>query len=370
MVSYRDETYFEGLKILPERCNLKFKGKAVSVTPYWDIDPSRKFRGCFQEKRDRFLELFRDAIKLHLRSDVEVGGCLSGGLDSASIASVVAKDHQDVPFKTFTIYYQGKHTMDERRWADEVLTAYPKIESVAYCPSDDEIAASFDSAMMLHDVPIPMSTPLSYYCLMQLVSEHKMKVVLDGQGSDEYLGGYSPSFDRLIDWASLGREDFYLQVDSIANGGSRLKQYFYNLMFLNPLPSLLHYSDRMSMGFSIETRVPFLDHRLVELVHSFEDEDIIYAGITKYILRRSLKNYLPKPIATRMRKQPFFGSEACAWLRGPLRHLIERNFDFDRVPILDPVKVKELLATFGSGDNSHTGLVWKLATLNDWSQRQ
>jgi asparagine synthase (glutamine-hydrolysing) len=125
MLSYQDETYFECLKLFPERSNLVFKVGRVSVTEYWDVDPSRKFHGTFEDKKSRFLELFCDSIKLHLRSDVELGGCLSGGLDSSSIASVIGKDHAGVPFKTFTIYYRGENAMDERRWVSEVVRAYP-----------------------------------------------------------------------------------------------------------------------------------------------------------------------------------------------------------------------------------------------------
>src|SRR5713226_1717540 len=119
MVSYRDETYFECLKILPERTNLILKNGKISLSKYWDIDPSKKFRGTFEDKKRRFLELFLDSVKLHLRSDVEVGGCLSGGLDSSSIASVIAKDYGGLRYKTFTIYYKGKDQVDDRNWARE-----------------------------------------------------------------------------------------------------------------------------------------------------------------------------------------------------------------------------------------------------------
>ena len=74
LACYQDETYFKCLKALPERCNLLFKEGTVSVTPYWDIDGAKKFHGTFEEKRERFRNLFRDSVRLHLRSDVAVGG--------------------------------------------------------------------------------------------------------------------------------------------------------------------------------------------------------------------------------------------------------------------------------------------------------
>src|SRR5262249_31247834 len=132
LVSYRDETYFKCLKILPERCNLIFKGGKISVSQYWDLEASNNFHGTFEDKKSHFLELFRDSVKLHMRSDVAIGGSLSGGLDSSAIASVIGTDHPEVPYKTFTIYYSGKDQVDERPWVSEVLRAYPNMDPV-YC---------------------------------------------------------------------------------------------------------------------------------------------------------------------------------------------------------------------------------------------
>jgi asparagine synthase (glutamine-hydrolysing) len=143
LVSYRDETYFECLKILPERCNLLFKNGNLSVIQYWDLDPSKKFRGTFEDKKRCFLKLFRDSVRLHMRSDVAIGGCLSGGLDSSSIASVVGSDHPGVPYKTFTIYYKGKDQVDSglgSGGAEDLSNMEP-----VYCsPSEHEIAASYE----------------------------------------------------------------------------------------------------------------------------------------------------------------------------------------------------------------------------------
>jgi asparagine synthase (glutamine-hydrolysing) len=369
MVSFNDETYFECLRILPERSNLIFKDGNVSVTEHWDIDPSNKFHGNLEEKKQRFLELFRESIRLHMRSDVEVGTCLSGGLDSSSIASVMATDYDQAPFKTFSIYYEGEGQMDERPWIREILRAYPHLQPVFRSPSDEDVAAAFDHALISHDVPLPMSPPISFYLIMQLARQHGIKVMLDGQGSDEYLGGYTPSLYRLIDWSSLSSDPVPDLYDKKV-GASRLKQYLHHLMFSDPLPSLLHYGDRMSMAFSIECRVPFLDHRLVEFVHSLDDEDIIGQGQTKYILRMSLAGLLPSAISARRNKQPFFGREIVSWLRGPLRWLTEARFDLERLGISNASKVQELIHAFNSGDDDQAALVWKLAGLNYWAQKQ
>lgn len=421
LVSYRDETYFECLKILPERCNLLFKNGNLSVIQYWNLDPSKKFRGTFEDKKRCFLELFRDSVRLHMRSDVEIGGCLSGGLDSSSIASVVGSDHPAVPYKTFTVYYKGKDQVDERPWVKEVLTSYPNMDPVYCSPSDDEIAASYEHAMRSHDVPMPRSSVISYYFLTKAAAQHGIKVMLDGQGADEYLAGYLSCFERLIGGylrklsivqalkalrgyaarRNIGRREMALKgllsavkgerelwMDGFLSdrlsigfdndlefqlkpfGGSRLKQHLYHLMFTTFTPSLLHYEDRISMAFSIENRVPFLNHRLIEFVHSLPDEDLLFLGQTKYILRASLNGLLPKPIADRTDKQGFVGREINIWLRGPLRYLLEAPFAFDRLSMLNPDKTKELMRKFKNGDNAQAPLVWRLAVLNDWIQKQ
>lgn len=417
MASYQDETYFECLKILPARTNLIFKNGKISLSEYWDIDPSKKFCGTFEDKKRRFLELFRDSIKLHMRSDVEVGGSLSGGLDSSAIASVIGKDYAGVPFKTFTIYYKGKGQMDERAWVREVTAAYPNIDPVYYSPCDDELAACFDHVISSNDLPLHSSSAISYYFIMKVAAQNGMKVMLDGQGSDEYLAGYLPSFDRLIGgylrklrvvsalealrcYASrrgLGRRgmaqmsllsalrgerqlyaaeyldrgsslgfDGRFEFDLRKFRGSRLKNYLYHILFTTTLPRMLHYEDRISMAFSIESRVPFLDHRLIEFVHSLQDEDLLFLGQTKYILRASLEAFLPKAIAERTDKQTFSGGEMTAFLRGPLRYLVESPFDFDRLRMLNPDKTKALIEGFRRGSNAQTDLIWRLVSLNYW----
>ena len=152
--------------------------------------------------------------------------------------------------------------------------------------------------------------------------------------------------------------------------GSPLKQHLYHLLFTTFTPSLLHYEDRVSMAFSIENRVPFLNHRLIEFVHSLPDEDLLFLGQTKYILRASLNGRLPQPIADRADKQGFVGREIDIWLRGPLRCLLEAPFAFDRLSMLNPDKTKELIRKFKNGDNARGPLVWRLVTLNDWIQKQ
>jgi asparagine synthase (glutamine-hydrolysing) len=127
---------------------------------------------------------------------------------------------------------------------------------------------------------------------------------------------------------------------------------------------LLQYGDRIAMTFSIECRVPFLDHRLVEFAFALDDDDKIHNGRTKYILRDSMEDILPENISGRKDKQPFLGREMLNWLRGPLKYLLEA--DFGRLSMLDRKKTDRLLDDHRNGDDSNAMLLWRLAVLNYW----
>ncbi len=415
---YQDETYYQKLKSLPASHNLVYSNGKISISKYWDIDTTKKFSGSNAEKRDRFFYLFDQSIRQHMRSDVEIGGCLSGGLDSSSIASAIATDFPDLNFKTFTVYYEGKNEVDERPFVTEVLSKYPSLNPSYFTPSEKDIADYFASAIYHADVPIAGSSPISQYFVMKLAAEKKVKVVVDGQGADEILGGYMHSFYRLIGgllnqfkftqairqcFAHAGMQQMgfkkssdiflksilsgvmseqklyeteyknyfpFLSSDKGINfkldstGGSRLNQFLYHLTFTTSLPSLLQYEDRNSMAFSIESRVPFLDHRLVEFIFSLNDDDKINKGVTKKILRDSMQHILPEKIAWRKDKKGFVTPGEVKWLRGPLKFLIEDGFS--RIDFLDQKKMNSLLYDFKKGDDKNANLVWRIAVLNYW----
>jgi asparagine synthase (glutamine-hydrolysing) len=247
-----------------------------------------------------------------------------------------------------------------------------------------------------------------------------MKVMLDGQGSDEYLAGYEPSFSRVIagqlrsfrflsawralNWPSSRRRGrrrmaknslraalwdagklytgyyqsqcFTLGVDRPPEfelrkvRGSPLKQYLYHALLTTSLPAMLHYQDRIAMLFSIENRVPFLDHRLIEFVHSLDDEDLVFLGQTKYILRAALKPFLPPAITARADKQKFSLADVGPWLNGPFRYLLEKPLDFDRLSMLNPQKTEALIDQFKHGGRVSGKLVWRLAVLQRWLETQ
>ncbi len=421
-VCYADETYYSELHSLPAACNMVFKNGNVVTEKYWEIDVTKKFVGSEEEKKATFKSLFMDSIMLHMRADVEVGGCLSGGLDSSSIAASVSKLFPEQQFKTFTIYYEGKGEVDERPWVNEVLKQNKNLVDFSYSPSQSEIPEGFENTLYHADVPITGSSPVSQYFVMKLAGKQKIKVILDGQGADEYLAGYMHSFYRLtgglfkkLKFGSMlfefnkhvGMQKFSLKkkVDVFAKSvysgfqsedalyqmeyknyypflsnrsernfslekqnGSNLNNFLYHLLFNTSLPSLLHFEDRNSMAFSIESRVPFLDHRLVEFVFSLDDDDKLSSGITKKILRNSMEGILPDAIKNRTDKKGFVTPGEVKWLKGPLNYLI-KEYEHGNSDFLNKNKVASALNSFNNGDVSKANLIWRVVVLNRWLKK-
>lgn len=424
---YNDETYFEDIAALPAAHNLviRFSNNEIDkieISRYWDIYTGEYSHSSFAEKTEQFRHMFAESIALHMRSDVPVATCLSGGLDSSAIVSEVQHQHPGVSYKSFSIYYDGDGEVDERPFIYEVINKYPSIEPFYKKPTDEEVKADFHKALFHADVPATGSSFISQYFLMKLIAENGIKVVLDGQGSDEFLGGYMHSYYRLVadmirggrfgdafsttnavaaNLALAGKKKYTHFAKSLLSSvsseqhlyameyrnyypfllnekptqtpfyltdppGTKLDRFLYNLMFSTSLPSLLQYEDRNSMAFSIESRVPFLDHRLVEFAFSLRNDDKIKGIETKRILRHSLADVLPQAIVNRKDKKGFVTPGETKWLRGPLSHLTDINYS--NMPFLRKDLVNNIMEKHRKGDNSQSVLAWRIATLNYWIQ--
>lgn len=418
-ISYHDETYFEQVKALPPAHNLIFNNNTIALDSYWVLE-KKELNLSYKQAVDAFKAQFFETVRIHLRSDVKVGACLSGGIDSSSLVATMSK-LDPIPLDSFTIYYEGQDAVDERPWVKEVLEAYHNVHPHYFTPSDADIQHAFSKILYHQDAPLPGSSPVSQYFLMQLAGEHKIKVVMDGQGSDEYLLGYlhfyysiyaqlfkkrqfktalntlknhkrtqGLSFKELL--VILGKSgakyilgeqgykrkefsDKYpnVLIDKVEqdlwqsfDNGVPVDSVTQNALFLDTLPSLLHFEDRNSMAFSIESRVPFLDHRLVEMAYSLPYTYKLDDGITKKILRDALKGILPEKIAHRTDKKGFVTPGEIKWLRGPLKHLLATENLTHLGDLCNLDKVYDLIHEFDKGDNTNAQMVWRLIALNEW----
>ena len=415
---YKDETYYRSVCSLEPAHSLVYKNGDISKSKYWDIDLNKaKSNMSHEEKEATFYSLFKDSVKLHARSDVQNGTCLSGGLDSSAISSMYSMLMPDTPIKSFSIYYEGKNGVDERPFIKEVVGKYKTIDPYYFTPTDSDIQEHFHRVAYHADIPLLGSSYLSQYFLMKLAKSKGVTVVLDGQGADEYLGGYLHSFYRLLAQdvadlkisdamktfsAHIDREQYHwkkaasiaakaavsLVVDEnsiyqleLGRGSKyfkaaatiafekksedRMDNFLYHLLLSTTLPTLLHFEDRNSMAFSLESRVPFLNHQLVEFAFSLRNNDKINTqASTKNILRESLKGILPKAVYERKDKKGFVTPGEVLWLNGPLKYLLD--IDYDRLEFMNIELVRRQVENYKRGDFSNAKFVWRIACLHYW----
>ncbi len=417
-IGYKNETYFSCIQSLEPGHNLIFRDSKLSIHKYWSY-PSKQMTISSDEAINEFKTLFDHSLQLHVRSDVPIGATLSGGIDSSSIVSSLLKNKLSNNLETFSIYYDSTKGFDERPFIKTIEQKYPEqFQLNYYSPTELEIAKDFNTIANTMDFPLSGSSPISQYYVMKLAKEKGIKVILSGQGADDYMGGYMHSYYRLFaQWMkyfqfgkiSKGTNSYrkihdasnakltdvllkatlssFMNEDSLykfeyknylpflgleqknwssfdSYSSDKLNEFHFALMNYSSLPTLLHYEDRNSMAHSIESRVPFLDHRLVELLFQFPTDLKINDGWTKYVLRKSMQDVLPEEIQWRTDKKGFVTPGEILWLRGCLSHLLE--IDYNTLHFLDVQKTKSVIEDFKKGNNKFAKLVWRVACLNHW----
>ena len=324
-----------------------------------------------------FRELVTDAVRLRLRSDVDVGTCLSGGLDSSAIVALTARlrdRNAGGRHRSFSIIYPD-HGLDESTYVCAVVAA-TGVEATRATPTSADLLTELPALVRHQDEPFPSAGVYSQWRVMALAREAGVPVLLDGQGADEVLAGYHYHYGPYL--ASVAAErglaaalgearrareatrrpwSFFLGLlayhavplpsgvraravarqatqgrvpphllapDWGADGKSSnaerhqprnsLRAELRAGILKTSLPALLRYEDRNSMAFSVEARTPFLDYRLVERAQALPSSDLIRRGWTKAILREAMEGIVPESVLWRRDKLGFATPEV-RWLR-------------------------------------------------------
>jgi asparagine synthase (glutamine-hydrolysing) len=353
-LDHEPQTMFDGIRRLPGGCWMEISAAGTQVRSYWGglKTPVPVSDFSAQEAARRFHDLFHDAIRFQMRADVPVACCLSGGLDSSSVLSVASR-LSAYRMSAFTARFEDL-SMDEWDWA-QVMHRESPVDPVAAFVQPEAFLTELPALIRAQEEPITGPTVFAQWCVMKAIRASGFRVVLDGQGADELLCGYAKyhfwalmesvrkghvlsatgaALDILLrggsflfDWRESGR---YLRGNLIGRRkrGHLLQPAFAEALrtraILVPtggvvlhqlrdvtsysLPVLLRYEDKNSMAHSVESRVPFLDHRLVEFCLSLPTEQKVRGSLAKLVLREGLVKDLPGPIRRRRSKLGFGGS--------------------------------------------------------------
>ena len=393
-----NETFFEGIFALPAgthaTLDLAKPIIEISATSYWDPFVA-KANYDYRNPEQTFRELFEDAVRLRLRSDVPVGVTLSGGLDSSLITHAMKAELGHSNFNVLSAVAPGQ-AEDESKFIDIMANAYDlNITKIAMDWKPEEALSLLAKATWQNDSPLGSFSNVAFYLLMQAAHTHAVKVILSGQGADEMLCGYKKfvgfyvkhllrrkryikaaitlagfalngtvlkqfSLAEAKRYFSQAPRDSVLTAEtlghftraSIGGIGSSLthRQWLDYRQF--SVPYLTHYEDRMSMAFGREIRLPYLDYRLVEFLLNAPDDLKIRRGWTKWLMRSAYANALPRAIIWRKDKQGFTSPQA-QWLRHELRAELEARFHGDariyRYGLIDKTKLCQRYGDYCAG---------------------
>lgn len=426
-----NHSFYDGVSVLPPAHYAIFDvvaGKLV-VERYW-APPSEACEPA-PASLDQFAALFADSVRLRMRSDLPVGLTLSGGLDSSAILTEMAK--HSGPLIAFTSVYRNsgpEQRVDEERWARLAAAPFANVDLRPIDVAREHWIDTLRQIARHMDGPADSPAVFPLWYIMQRARADHIPVLLEGQGGDELLGGYSeyaaldtlealtralrhpsagrwlalcrtvtsysrtfsptrlarsmvrarfpgllPAYRRRFGTLGTLRRDFLGEdrPDAIPDAaqGSNVHARLLSDLQRDVLPSLLQYGDAVSMAHSIESRFPFLDYRLVELCISLPMSWKVAGGQTKRVLRAML-NQAGLPQIAQRRDKKGYPTPVNAWLaagNGELPRQLLLSPDARIHEFCEPRKLARLIETHRRGINANTGLhLYRLMSTEIWLQ--
>ncbi|OQX09711.1 MAG: asparagine synthase (glutamine-hydrolyzing) [Desulfobulbaceae bacterium A2] len=353
-------TMFAGIEKLQPGHSLVLEQGELKLNRYWDICDIRTSEILPEDAQEEFVRRLKDSIRMRLMSEVPLGVFLSGGVDSSAVVALMSEMVSE-PVKTFSVGYEGDAAENEFEYARMVAARYRTNHHEFRLTADDFLG--FLPTLVWHlDEPLADASTIPLFYIARLAREH-VTVVLSGEGADELLGGYY-IYKKMLFLDSLrslpGAASLAAAAGIVATALGRRKIAHYAAMMQQPLEEryagvataltdtersalfggatpiprttvtgpyyervrgrpaldrmlyvdtkvwlpddLLMKADKMTMATSVELRVPFLDHELVEFAASLPVSCKIRRNETKFLLKRAMEKYLPHEVLYRSKK--------------------------------------------------------------------
>ena len=427
------KTIFRAVRKLPPASVLLLpldRGEPA-VSRYWALRPAPDAEVAEREWVERLRAHLADAVESHMVSDVPIGAFLSGGVDSGTVAALMARASSR-PVRTFSIGFD-EADFDELGYARQVAQRYGTDHyEMVVKPNALEVLPKL---AWQFDEPFADSSAIPTYYVSKITREH-VTVALSGDGGDENFAGYrryataqalrermdraprallrpmlravagvlppgapgqayagllgADAIDRYLRLVTFQRQDTLdrlLTADLASAAGpitsgdvfrrlaaeSGSSDYVTQLQYIDVctyLPDdILAKVDRTSMLVSLESRVPLLDHRLMEFVATIPSALKLRGGAGKYVLKQAMTGLLPDE--TLSRRKMGFGVPLGAWFRNELRDMVRDVLLSPRARqrgLVRPAAVQELLDVHAAGRRDCSPRLWALLCLELWSR--
>jgi asparagine synthase (glutamine-hydrolysing) len=421
------ETFFDGIERLEPGHTLTVPMERPAAHPaprrYWAI-PSAEQRIGVAEAADALAERLTESVRIHVRSDVDVGTCLSGGVDSSAIVCLADRLRAEgaVPHYAHAGFgYLPEDPAFSERHYMEAVVEQTGIDMTFVEVSAERFQAQLVDIVRQQDEPFASTSQAAQWFVFESAAHAGLKVMLDGQGADEVLGGYDGFFPSIaLGHLHSGRLGPYRRLqrshrERFGRPAIPLRQMLGSYIppallrrvrgapqmtvlpmlsaslagrvepadYATPtfrsineilgaytarmsLPALLRYEDRNSMAHSIEARVPFLDHRLVELAFSLPGDYKLRGVDTKQVLRDALAGVIPEKIRTRKDKLAFRAEPTVTWklAQQNVDALAQNRNDYEEA-WFDPDGVRAFV-TAGPSTQDAEFTLWRVLNTKLW----
>jgi asparagine synthase (glutamine-hydrolysing) len=420
--NHTSQTFFKGIEKLQHGHFIRIRNNKISGPVRWynlSTNTAAGYKGPEEFKND-----FIRSLRMQLRSDVPIGVCLSGGIDSSSIAASICRNFGRNDIHSFSAVYGKGVTGDESTYIDE-LDGY--IDNIHFThPTLTSFLSDLDLFVSAQQEPVSSTSGYAEFKVMELAGLNNCTVLLNGQGVDEYLAGYHyfvgflfkqrvhelkwidafnvlrgyfqkhRSFlalkfgaflvlppkiktSLLVNKNNFVSKDFFTRHASVASnvlinklyGSKTLRESFIN-HFEHKFEHHLLWADKSGMKFSLETRFPFLDHLIVEKMLNTATDMIYKDGITKIILREAMKGVVPEKVRTRMDKVGYSTPEDI-WFRDVrfqelFRDIISSS-GFRSRAYFNLKKIQTLFEDHTANRRNNSQKIWKILNLELWFRK-
>lgn len=407
---YSEDTMFESVKQVFPGSYVKLSNGSLQKITYWDSADLHCYNG-----KDSIEDILKNSIDLRLRSDVKVGSLLSGGIDSSLIVGLI---NESIGLKQFNSY---SAVFEEDKYSEkkyiEKTAQFLNFNPIYVYPKANDLEKYINELVYIQEQPFRSLSVLSQFLIYKEVAEKKeVKVLLNGQGADEIFSGYTEHYyiyfidllkrarikcfvkeiiafkkHKYLSWGVVLKNTFKSLISQSFERSNKydlfnkkfikkraqrpfkspLKNKLFSDLSFSALREYLRYEDINSMRFSLESRLPFLDFRLVKAAFSLSADEYIVDGITKIHLRNMGKNRLAKAVRERKDKTGFISPQE-SWQKNELRAEFDKCFaSIEANGLFDFVNTNSLVLLYKDYvENKHNdwAIIWRIYCLYKWKE--